>query len=69
MAKNNAKSINLCSTGSCGCLCSPCWGLIIVIVGILYLLVDYGLISWWKLSWWTSSFIIIGIMMSCYKKQ
>lgn len=60
MAKNVCKD---------GCFCSPCWGLILVIIGILYLLLDYGLITWWKLSWWTTAFILIGIMMTtCSRK-
>jgi hypothetical protein len=63
-----AKKDNICSIGSCGCFCSPCWGLIIVIIGILYLLVDYGIVTWFRLSWWTTAFILLGIMMTCCKK-
>jgi len=58
------KEINVCGSGCC----NPCWGLIIVIVGILYLLLDYGLITWFRLSWWTSAFILLGIYMVCCRK-
>ena len=59
------KQVNVCCTPvSSGC-CNPCWGLLIVIIGVIYLLIDYNVITWWKLSWWTTAFLLIGIYMVC----
>lgn len=42
-------------------------GIVILIIGLLYLIKDYGLfdVSWWKLSWYTVIFLAIGLGLSC----
>jgi hypothetical protein len=60
------KQMVCCSpVNNTGCCCNPCWGLVIVIIGIVYLLIDYGIITWFRLSWWTTAFLLIGIYMVC----
>lgn len=62
-----AKKANVCTISSCG-YCNPCWGLVLIIIGILYLLMDYGIITWFGLSWYTTVFILLGIGMICCRK-
>ncbi|MBL7051090.1 hypothetical protein ISS04_02900 [Candidatus Woesearchaeota archaeon] len=45
----------------CCCSTSKTWGLLVLIVGILYLGQDLGWWSFWALNWWTVAFLIIGI--------
>jgi len=47
-------------------MCKKCGngtGVLIVLVGILYLLSDLGYIAWWTLNWWTIFFLIWGLKM------
>lgn len=43
------------------CPVSKTWGLLVLIVGILYLGQDLGWWSFWELKWWTVAFLIVGI--------
>jgi hypothetical protein len=41
----------------CGKLC----GILLLIVGILFLLQDQGIWTFWNLSWYTVAFLLMGI--------
>lgn len=38
------------------------WGWVFLVIGILYLLRDFGGVRWWGISWWTVLFILTGLM-------
>lgn len=42
-------------------------GIVILIIGLLYLVKDYGFfdVSWWKVSWYTLLFLAIGLSICC----
>ena len=45
-------------------LCEKCisiTGVVLLIVGILFLLKDVGLWNFWNLNWWTVGFLLLGI--------
>ena len=49
-------------------MCDKCvklWGVIILILGILFLLVDVGTWDFWGISWWTALFVIMGLGHLC----
>ena len=50
-----------CSTGGCPKQCAMTGGIVLLVIGILYLLQDIGTISWWTYSWWTVLFILLGL--------
>lgn len=63
MAKAMSSKDSCCSSGSC---CeSKCWmwkGVVILVVGLLYLLDDYGYgFMWWQVSWYTALFVLMGL--------
>ena len=44
--------------------CKKCIGVcgwIFLVLGILYMLTDFGFITFWKLNWWTALFLVVGI--------
>ncbi|MBD3259202.1 hypothetical protein GF371_01065 [Candidatus Woesearchaeota archaeon] len=62
-------------TSKSACECFVCslpkshlalWGIIILVIGILFLLVDLGKWDFWGLQWWTLAFIILGLCKLCW---
>jgi len=57
-ATTQANSSNICY------LCCPNhkrWGLIMLLIGLIYLLQDYtGDPVWWRISWYTLVFLLLG---------
>jgi len=45
------------------CKCSKWLGAVVFIVGILFLLGDFGIWPFWGISWWTAAFILAGVGM------
>ena len=45
--------------------CTALHGWIILIVGVLFLLVDFGIWSFWGIQWWTALFILVGLSYVC----
>lgn len=46
------------------CVCKKCMlmcGLIFLVLGIIFLLVDFGVWSFWGIQWWSALFVIMGI--------
>jgi hypothetical protein len=43
--------------------CSGITGWLLLIFGILFLLVDFGLWTFWNIKWWTILFVVAGIAM------
>ena len=43
------------------CCNGPGWGLVLLIVGVLFLLQDTVIWNFWNLSWWTVVFIVFGL--------
>lgn len=42
--------------------CPAWWYWLVLIVGVLYLLVDFGAFSMWgTINWWTAAFILMGL--------
>jgi len=51
--------------------CSKCMGmmgLMLLIVGVLFLLVDLGIWTFWGISWWTMVFLIMAMAHFGMKK-
>ncbi|MBT7902255.1 hypothetical protein HN587_00175 [Candidatus Woesearchaeota archaeon] len=44
----------------CKCHCFG-WGILILVLGLLFLAKDYGLVSWFKPSWWSVVFVLAGL--------
>ncbi len=69
MAKRKRKTTkvaNMQSNSSNMCyVCCPNhkrWGLIILLIGLIYLIQDYtGGPLWWRLNWYTVVFLLIGL--------
>jgi len=40
--------------------CVKCMGLLVLIIGIIFLLVDLKVIGFWGINWWSAVFIIMG---------
>ncbi|RMF55978.1 hypothetical protein D6745_00645 [Candidatus Woesearchaeota archaeon] len=50
------------------CLCEKCTktcGVVFLIVGILFLLKDFGIWDFWNINWWTAVFLILGLGAFC----
>jgi uncharacterized membrane protein len=45
--------------------CGKIGGLLFLIFGILFLLVDLNVWNFWGLQWWTVLFILLGLGMMC----
>lgn len=45
--------------------CGMMGGLLFLVAGILFLLVDLNVWSFWNLQWWTVVFILAGLGMMC----
>ena len=67
MAKRRAKvskSSKSCAPCKSSCCCA-CWGWIVLILGVIYLLQDLGALArWglnWPLEWWTVAFVLVGL--------
>ncbi len=46
------------------CMCKKCMllcGLILLILGILFLLVDLKVWSFWGIQWWSALFVVFGV--------
>ena len=51
----------VCS-GNSGCMpCATWWGVIVLVVGILFLLRDLEVWDFWNIQWWTAAFMLMGI--------
>jgi len=51
--------------------CKKCMGLtgiLLLLLGIAFLLVDLGVWSFWGLKWWTAIFLLFGLKMLCASK-
>ena len=50
----------------CGCKkCNMMNGLLLLVVGILFLLKDLGQWTFWNISWWTIVFLLMGVGGLC----
>jgi hypothetical protein len=48
--------------------CKGTGGLLLLLAGILFLLVDLGIWSFWGIQWWTVLFILWGLGSFCMTK-
>ncbi|MBT5022916.1 hypothetical protein HOK51_06930 [Candidatus Woesearchaeota archaeon] len=53
-----AKKEVCCEHKHCNCFG---WGLVILILGILFVAKDYGMLTWFKFSWWSIVFVLMGL--------
>ena len=52
--------------GTCeGHGCGAFMGLLILLLGIVFLLVDLGVWTFWGIQWWSALFIIVGFGLMC----
>ena len=61
MAKRKAKARS-CPTGSGT---SKCWGWLLLVIGVLLLLRDFGYWNFWNLQGWTLLFLAVGLWKLC----
>ena len=47
---------------------APVWGVIVLIIGLLFLMQDLGTWNFWGLQWYTVLFILAGVSMFFKKK-
>ncbi len=47
--------------------CCKATSLLVLALGVLFLLVDWGVWDFWGINWWTAIFIVIGI--TCLAKS
>lgn len=48
------------------CMCRTCGsisGMMLLVLGFLYLLVDLGVWDFWGVSWWTAILLILGLSL------
>jgi membrane-bound ClpP family serine protease len=45
------------------CCMSKSWGIIVLILGILFLLQDLNVITFWTVGPWTIVFLVVGLMV------
>lgn len=45
--------------------CGKMFGAIILLIGIAFLLVDFGVWTFWNLKWWTLVFLFMGLKVFC----
>ncbi len=48
--------------------CKSLCGLIILVLGIIFLLGDLGIWSFWGINWWTAVFLVVGACKLCTTK-
>ncbi len=46
--------------------CSRCWGWVLLVVGLVFLLEDLGFVDLLGIQWFTVAFLVIGLMKLCY---
>ncbi|MBS3176038.1 hypothetical protein J4457_02265 [Candidatus Woesearchaeota archaeon] len=56
MMKSEGQTCPSCSSN----MCMWC-GVLVLVIGILYLLQDMGRITWWTYNWYTVAFILLGV--------
>ena len=42
--------------------CTMLGGVVLLVLGLLYLLSDLAVIGWWNLNWWTVVFLLMGLL-------
>jgi flagellar motor component MotA len=55
--------------GCCFGQYAPVWGIIVLIIGILFLMQDLGTWNFLGINWWTIVFILAGISMFFKSKK
>lgn len=63
-SKMSSSSMGCSSCHSGGCGSCRCWGWILALVGVIFLLQDLGMLArWglnWPLNWWTVAALLVG---------
>ncbi|MBW3012595.1 hypothetical protein KY325_04015 [Candidatus Woesearchaeota archaeon] len=70
MAKKKTTA-STCGCMKCGCgksMVALC-GIIVLILGIIFLLVDLGKWDFWGIHWWTVAFILVGLAKLCWSMK
>ena len=65
MAKKKAAAKTCPSCGCAGGMMALC-GIVVLIIGIIFLLVDLGQWDFWGIKWWTVAFILLGLCKLCW---
>ncbi|MEK6932246.1 MAG: hypothetical protein AABW56_00430 [Nanoarchaeota archaeon] len=52
-------------TGMCGCMHHKVFGWVLLIVGILFLLRDFGAWNFWNIQWYSVAFVLVGLGAGC----
>jgi uncharacterized membrane protein len=47
------------------CKCKKWFGAGVFVLGIVFLLVDLGVVTFWSIQWWTVAFLLVGAKMFC----
>ncbi|MBI4440994.1 hypothetical protein HY639_02395 [Candidatus Woesearchaeota archaeon] len=64
MAKK-AESCPSCGPSKCT-QCLRWWGLVVTLIGVLYLGQDMGWWTFWRINWWTAGFLLVGLCKLCW---
>ena len=54
--------------GICGCSHHKTFGWVILVIGVLFLLRDFGvggILGLWDIQWWTVAFVLVGLAALC----
>ena len=50
---------------ACGHFCPTWFGVLVLVVGVLFLLRDFLVWDFWNISWYTAAFLLIGLTAGC----
>ncbi|MBN4049170.1 hypothetical protein JYT91_00985 [archaeon AH-315-M20] len=48
--------------------CMAITGVLFLVLGIIFLLVDLGMWDFWNIQWWTALFLVIGVVKLAMNK-
>ncbi len=59
------KDMGMMKSGMCGCQHHKMFGWFVLLLGVLFLVRDFGIWNFWNIQWWSIAFILIGLGACC----